>query len=223
MQRFRFLSGRSSGGKGPSKRGMRMSQNQNRPRTRLFGPRPIVGDRGATTSLRSLHPRPFATARFHRCERCGCDSSESGSPPHLTPTDLEEGVREGSSPEYRADLTDPQAAEELPHSDLDREQALELMQSVFDPLLEAPAGVFDELHVERFLSDTAAILPAGEQLESPGAVIGAPPAPSWRRPWRRQMSHTGRSSPSWWSSGRSVEHRGAPEMPKAIRRSRSSI
>jgi NHL repeat len=110
------------------------------------------------------------------------DDSPAVPPPQITPADIEEGVRSGSSPEYRTELTNPQAAEELPHQELDREQAVDLMQSVFDPLLQAPAGIFNELEVERFLSDTAAILPAGEQLESSGAIIGAPPSARYEGP-----------------------------------------
>ena len=110
------------------------------------------------------------------------DDSGQGAPPKLTPADIEEGIRAGSSPEYGGALTNPQAAEELPHHDLSRDQALELMQSVFGPILRTPAGLFDELEVERFLSDTAAVLPEGEQLEPSGTVIGAPPADRYEGP-----------------------------------------
>jgi sugar lactone lactonase YvrE len=55
--------------------------------------------------------------------------------------------------------------------DLGRQEALELLQGVFGPELQAPAGVFDELNVERFLSPNVAII-AGD--EPPRTV----PAPS---------------------------------------------
>lgn len=45
-------------------------------------------------------------------------------------------------------LTDPQAAEELPHRDLGRSESEELLKGVFGPLIEAPAGIFDGLQVE---------------------------------------------------------------------------
>lgn len=88
---------------------------------------------------------------------------------------MQEGLNASNSAVYEAELTDPEAAEELPHQELDREQALNLMQAVFDPLLQRPAGVFDELEVERFLSNNAAIIAPGDLPESSGPTIGAPP------------------------------------------------
>lgn len=101
--------------------------------------------------------------------------SQLQSPPRPTPVEMEEGLNASNSAIYEAELTDPEAAEELPHQELDREQALNLMQAVFDPLLQQPAGVFDELEVERFLSDNAAIVAPGDLPESSGPTIGAPP------------------------------------------------
>lgn len=49
-------------------------------------------------------------------------------------------------------------AEELPHENLGREEALELLEGVFTPQLEAPAGIFDDLDVERFLAPDVAVL-----------------------------------------------------------------
>ncbi len=54
--------------------------------------------------------------------------------------------------------TDSQAAAELPHQDLTREQANQLLTDVFGPLLETPAGIFDELAVEKFYSDNVALV-----------------------------------------------------------------
>jgi tripartite motif-containing protein 71 len=59
-------------------------------------------------------------------------------------------------------LTDPQAAEELPHSDLEREEALQLLQGVFEAQLQAPAGVFDELDVKKFLAPNLAVISGDE-------------------------------------------------------------
>jgi Bacterial Ig-like domain (group 3) len=73
--------------------------------------------------------------------------------------------------------TDPQAASELPHQDLDREEAQELMEGVFGPALAAPAGIFDELEVEKFLSDSAAVVNGGdlpEALTEDGAAPSGP-------------------------------------------------
>jgi NHL repeat len=88
---------------------------------------------------------------------------------------MQEGLRPENSTVYEADLTNLQAAEELPHQDLDRAGALNLLVGVFDPLLRAPAGVFDELDVERFLSANSAIIAPGDQPESSAVTIGSPP------------------------------------------------
>jgi hypothetical protein len=64
----------------------------------------------------------------------------------------------GSSNDLTEQLIDPKAAKELPHRDLDRAEAAELAESVFGSLLESSAGPFGDLHVEEFLSDTAAIV-----------------------------------------------------------------
>ena len=59
-------------------------------------------------------------------------------------------------------LTDPAAAEQLPHDDLGRPEAAELMEGVFSPLLDMPAGIFDDLQVRRFISDYAAVIDADD-------------------------------------------------------------
>jgi RHS repeat-associated protein len=56
--------------------------------------------------------------------------------------------------------TNPQAAEELPHRGLDGGEALELAEGVFGAQLEDPAGIYDELEAEKFISDFAAVVPA---------------------------------------------------------------
>ena len=67
--------------------------------------------------------------------------------------DLEEGQEIDMSPK-----TDPMAAEELPHADLNREEAEELLTSVFPFTLVEPAGIFDHLQVEEFQSDHVAVV-----------------------------------------------------------------
>lgn len=65
--------------------------------------------------------------------------------------------------------TNPQAAEELPRTDLGRNEAEELLTSVFPSALEEPAGIFDgELEVEEFHSDHVAVVAP----PSPGAQPG---------------------------------------------------
>ncbi|MBN9623751.1 MAG: hypothetical protein J0H06_12500, partial [Actinobacteria bacterium] len=79
--------------------------------------------------------------------------------------------------------TDPEAAAELPHHDLNREEALTLLEGVFAPELERPAGDFDELNVERFLSNYAAVVipsdpSASQGLSGSGAQEDGRPAPA---------------------------------------------
>jgi hypothetical protein len=101
------------------------------------------------------------------------DDSPSGPPARPTVAEMEESLNASNSAVHEPEWTDPQAAEELPHEDLDREEAVELISEVFSPELQAPAGIFDELEVERFVSDNAAIIGAGDQPEMTGTVIGA--------------------------------------------------
>lgn len=54
---------------------------------------------------------------------------------------------------------DPEAARQLPHRGLQRDEALELADAVFGTELERPGSIFDELEPDKFLSDFAAIVP----------------------------------------------------------------
>jgi hypothetical protein len=82
----------------------------------------------------------------------------------------EDGVKE--TERLESEITDVQAAEQLPHRDLDRAQALQLFSSVFGIQLEGVAGVFGDLNVERFLSDNAAVINTADQPSDPGVVFG---------------------------------------------------
>jgi len=66
--------------------------------------------------------------------------------------------------------TDPAAAAELPHSDLGRDEAADLLTSVFPSALEEQAGVFNDLEVEAFRSDHVAVVPADHPGEEPGLL-----------------------------------------------------
>jgi hypothetical protein len=78
-----------------------------------------------------------------------------------TPTDAEvTPLQLQQSEQLTAELTEPDATEDLPRSDLGREEAVELTESVFAPLLDAAAGPFQDLDVEKYLSDTAAVVSA---------------------------------------------------------------
>ncbi len=69
--------------------------------------------------------------------------------------------------------TDPAAAGELPHTELDRPEAAELLSSVFGTELHEAAGIFDELNVEELYSSNVAVIgqpidgeePSGEDSE----------------------------------------------------------
>ena len=68
--------------------------------------------------------------------------------------------------------TDLHAAQAMPHTDLDRGEALELAEAVFSPELESPAGIFDELEPERYVSDYGAIVSSSNLPEPSGQEIG---------------------------------------------------
>jgi hypothetical protein len=88
----------------------------------------------------------------------------------MTPEAAQEALAEGERVESQ--LTDPKAAEQLPHRDLERAQALQLLSAVFGTQIEGVAGVFNDLDVDHFLSDNAAVIDAGDQPEASGVVIG---------------------------------------------------
>jgi hypothetical protein len=90
--------------------------------------------------------------------------------------EIEAGNPQRSQEAIAAAETDAEAAEELPHRELDRGEALELMQRVFGAELQNSAGIFDELEVERFLSNYAAIVPAGRRLAASGVLLGEAPS-----------------------------------------------
>jgi streptogramin lyase len=94
--------------------------------------------------------------------------------------DLEEGLPAGAPNVLDQPTTDLQAAEELPHKDLDRGEALELMRSVFWPTIDSTVGVFTELEGAKLLSpNIAAVDPSrasgGQGEPSPMLVESAVP------------------------------------------------
>src|ERR1700743_494928 len=85
-----------------------------------------------------------------------------------TAEQTKEALEEATTEELRqGPETDPKVAEELPHRDLGREEALDLAAGVLCAQLEGPAGVYDELEAEKFLSDYAAFVPASTLPELP--------------------------------------------------------
>jgi 6-bladed beta-propeller/NHL repeat len=72
-------------------------------------------------------------------------------------------------------FTDADAAAELPHSNLNRDEAAELLTAVFPSALEEAAGVFDGLEVEKFRSDHVAVVGSDEPGEPPGLLTSLLP------------------------------------------------
>jgi hypothetical protein len=89
---------------------------------------------------------------------------------------LLERARQGS--EVSSQATDPQAAEELPHRDLGREEAIELTESVFGPQLQSTEGIFGELDVKKYLSNQAAVVTSEAEPEAPVQVGGGAEEPA---------------------------------------------
>jgi RHS repeat-associated protein len=101
----------------------------------------------------------------------------SGAPEPTAAVPTAEQTREALAETTTQELgqgpeTDPKVAEELPHRDLTRDEALELAEGVFGAQLEAPAGIFDELEPTKFLSDHAAVVPASTLPEPAGEGEG---------------------------------------------------
>lgn len=106
------------------------------------------------------------------------DGSEPVGPPAsgvLTPKLIKE-AEEAPGGGLEAPLnTDPQAAHQLPHDELDRAEAANLLTSVFAEEVEGPAGIFDEMPEAKYLGDHAAVMPAGAlAAAAPGEVEVAP-------------------------------------------------
>jgi hypothetical protein len=80
------------------------------------------------------------------------------------------------------ELTDPAAAEELPHQNLSREGAIELTEEVFDPILEDAVGPIQGLEAEKYLSNHAAIVPGGsvDSATQPGGTLSPQESPATR-------------------------------------------
>jgi hypothetical protein len=104
----------------------------------------------------------MATAASAAAGEGAQSSSEPSEPAPLNARAYEvaaEGRASGGSPESTA-VTDEEAAEELPSTELDRGEAVELMNSVFHSELAGSAGIFDDLNPERFDTDYGAVVSA---------------------------------------------------------------
>jgi sugar lactone lactonase YvrE len=95
----------------------------------------------------------------------GSDSPGSlGPTPQQTKEFLESGQAGALLEEPEANL---HAAQTMPHRNLERGEALELAEAVFEPEIEAAGGIYDEFEPEKFLSDYAAVVPASSLPEGP--------------------------------------------------------
>jgi hypothetical protein len=102
------------------------------------------------------------------------EQSESSGLP--TSQDIAKAIAEGEGASPVPETTDPSAAEEAPHRDLGRTEAVELFESVFGAELKAPAGIFDELEVEKFLAPNVAVIASPESSPETEAPASGPPA-----------------------------------------------
>jgi sugar lactone lactonase YvrE len=116
-------------------------------------------------------PPVFADSPEERAEATPAGSQPekpASSAPLPSSEEVAEAI-EGGPEGVETVSTDPAAAEGVPRGDLGRSEALELMEGVFEPELEAPAGIFDELEVEKFLAPNVAVVAGGQQQLADGA------------------------------------------------------
>jgi hypothetical protein len=104
--------------------------------------------------------------------------------------DIIQQIEAGASSSVDLPSTDAEAAAVLPHRDLDRDEAAALLEGVFDDQLQAPAGIFDDLNVVKFLGPNVALVdgagsatpglsapegePSGEDEVEPSSDEGSP-------------------------------------------------
>jgi tripartite motif-containing protein 71 len=136
-----------------------------------FSPRALVPRRAvgfavavAVLALVVAGGLSFTPARA-RGEEAGGVAEAFGPTAAQTMALLESGKAENLVEESETDL---HAAQTMPHRELDRGEALELAEAVFEPELEGVGGIYDQLEPERFLSNYAAVAPVSSLPEGPG-------------------------------------------------------
>jgi RHS repeat-associated protein len=108
----------------------------------------------------------------------GDESSAASISPVAAPTAQQTREALEASPtgqSGQSSETDPRAAEELPHRNLGRDEALELAEGVFGARLEDPAGIYGGFEPTKFLSEYAAVVPTST-LPEPKAEARSGPA-----------------------------------------------
>jgi sugar lactone lactonase YvrE len=109
----------------------------------------------------------------------GGEGVEGPKVPVLTPRLIEE-ANESPTVNMEVPAPDLAAARKLPHAELGRSEALELLESVFAPAVERPAGIYDEMPTAKFVSDNAAVMrlspeeAGGEQTDEGGQEAARP-------------------------------------------------
>lgn len=106
----------------------------------------------------------------------GPEEPGSSEAPLLVPESQAGELPAGGSSVQAGPETNPEAAEELPHSELGRAEAEELLTSVFPSALEEPAGIFNgELEIEEFHSDHVAVVAPPTSESQPGLLTSLLP------------------------------------------------
>jgi sugar lactone lactonase YvrE len=98
------------------------------------------------------------------------DGSEQPQGPIPTSEEVEEAITEEESAADETPTTNPDAALGVSGRELGREEALGLLQGVFSAELRSPAGIFSELHIEKLLAPTVAVVASAEP---PSGSLGA--------------------------------------------------
>lgn len=98
--------------------------------------------------------------------------NQSEADTSLPASAIDEALGSSNGQSDNVELTDPQAVAALPHQDLNRSEAIDLLSSVFGVELQSPAGPYDDLHISKFLSDNAGVIAAGQQPAETGLTIG---------------------------------------------------
>lgn len=145
---------------------LRSTHNTNRRKTLQPNRRLITEAAGKRHRVRALALIAMAVCLLVATLTASAIAEGGGMAPSDTtfvmPADVETGVPFGAAtPIAPLGVTDPGAAEALPHDDLDRGEAAHLLQAVFEEPLGASLGVFDGLQIEHFNSDHVAVINGG--------------------------------------------------------------
>jgi sugar lactone lactonase YvrE len=99
----------------------------------------------------------------------GTVEANEGPEVHGLTRQLIEEANRSPTVNMEAPSPDLAAARKLPHAELSRSEALNLLESVYAPAVEQPAGIFDEMPTAKFVSDNAAVMKL-----TPGEAGGEP-------------------------------------------------